>query len=143
MDVFVYVCVSIEYMERVVKKSRGVQVGGIVGGCVVMLLLVAKRETMRVIQIPLNGGRRLIGINKKDRRRRRVKKNLHKLKNIYTPPPSYPIGRSKPGPGSYPWFFPSLSFREKFNRVKSPRQFFSLVIASALNPAAQNDVEIV
>jgi len=44
------------------------------GRVCLMLLLVAKREMMRVIQIPLNGGRRLIGINKKDRRRRRVKK---------------------------------------------------------------------
>lgn len=58
---------------------------------------------MRVIQIPLNGGRRLIGINKKDRRRRRVKKkNLHKLKNIYTPPSHARRYKSATDPGSYP-----------------------------------------
>lgn len=62
---------------------------------------------MRVIQIPLNGGRRLIGINKKDRRRWRVKKNLHKLKNIYTP---LPLANPSTSPGVIPDFLPLSLF---------------------------------
>lgn len=120
-----------EKSRRRLAWGRGIWTWGAVYSC---CCKSAKRETMRVIQIPLNGGRRLIGINKKDRRRRWVYKkkiwNLHKLKNIYTPVLTM---NGDPEELSLIFFYPFSIFYKKLNRVKSAPSFFPDRIESTVH----------